>query len=84
MFDTDDFVLLLLAQNGADFKDDTAGAVTGFSATTAISCILARRMLLLVDAEEWAAIFFRVDDAVTYLERFELVIFVTEPAFFKP
>lgn len=63
-------------------------ACDDFSAMATFSFILARRMLLLVDltlfgleAEEWAAIFFRVDDAVAYLGWAEVVVFV---ALFKP
>ncbi len=63
-------------------------AANDFSAMATFSFILARRMLLLVDltlfglkAEEWAAIFFRVDDAVAYLGWAEVVDFV---ALFKP
>ena len=63
-------------------------AADDFSAMATFSFILARRMLLLVDltlfgleADEWAAIFFRVDDAVAYLGWAELVVFV---ALFKP
>jgi hypothetical protein len=61
----------------AGFKDDegaAAGAVVGFSAMAAFSCILARRILLLVDlkllveVDVLAAIFFRVDDAAAYVE----------------
>ncbi len=63
-------------------------AANDFSAMATFSFILARRMLLLVDltlfgleAEECAAIFFRVDDAVAYLGCAEVVVFV---ALFKP
>mmetsp|Transcript_32531 Transcript_32531/g.47977 ORF Transcript_32531/g.47977 Transcript_32531/m.47977 type:complete len:205 (+) Transcript_32531:497-1111(+) len=76
-FATDDNVVAVAAEVAADF-----------SAMATFSFILARRMLLLVDltlfgleAEEWAAIFFRVDDAVAYLGWAELVVFV---ALFKP
>jgi hypothetical protein len=34
--------------------------------------------------DDWAAIFFRVDDAVAYLEWVEVAVLVAEPALFKP
>ena len=88
--------VLLLADDtagiGSGFATDdnavAAEVAADFSAMATFSFILARRMLLLVDltlfgleAEEWAAIFFRVDDAVAYLGWAELVVFV---ALFKP
>ena len=76
--DVDELKLLLLADGtglGFTVVDAAGAAAADFSAMATFSFILARRMLLLVDlalfgleAEEWAAIFFRVDDAVAYFE----------------
>jgi len=88
--DMDELTMLSLADGtGSGFAADDAavgaGAATAdFSAMATFSFILARRMLLLVEADDWAAIFFRVDDAVAYLEWVEVVVFVAEPALFKP